>query len=73
MHLSETLQTKSAQFKGRADLKQLFLVNNLSHMASSIRHNFESDKELGELIIANILPTIESSRDGAFKVFVKAR
>ncbi|TYZ59999.1 hypothetical protein PybrP1_002190 [[Pythium] brassicae (nom. inval.)] len=38
MQLTEALQTKSAQFRGRSDLKQLFLVNNLGYIASSLLH-----------------------------------
>lgn len=86
MQLTEALQTKSAQFKGRSDLKQLFLVNNLGYVASSLPHckstggggvasgfSSASSGEAGDIdahIQTEIRPRLERLRDEALEQFV---
>lgn len=71
MQLVEALQTKSAQFKGRNDLKQLFLANNFGYIASSMPHCPHGDEDDIEAHIQKeIRPRLEQMRDDAIEQFV---
>lgn len=72
MQLVESLQSKSAQFKGRGDLKYLFLANNFSYIANSMPHCTESDEvDLDGYLHTEIKPRIENLRDAAVAQFVQ--
>lgn len=77
MQLTEALQSKSAQFKGRGDLKQLFLANNFGYIANSLphcksaisAHSGEAD-DIEVHIQTEIRPRLERLRDEAIEQFV---
>lgn len=71
MQLVEALQSKSAQFKGRHDLKHLFLANNFGYIASSMPRCTHSDEQAIEAHIqSEIKPRIVELRDSAIDQFV---
>lgn len=71
MQLVEALQAKSAQFKGRNDLKQLFLANNFGYIANSMPHCPHSDEnDIEAHIQKEIRPRLEQMRDEAIEQFV---
>ncbi|GLE06153.1 hypothetical protein PINS_up015364 [Pythium insidiosum] len=69
MQLVEALQSKSTQFKGRTDLKHLFLTNNFSFIANSLPQC--EDKEIAEHFTKEIRPRVEELRDDAIRAFVQ--
>jgi exocyst complex protein 7 len=72
MQLVESLQSKSAQFKGRGDLKCIFLANNFSYIAKSIPHCPHDDEaELDAYLPGEIQGRIERLRDKAISQFVE--
>lgn len=71
MQLVETLQSKCSQFKGRGDLKHLFLLNNFSYIVNSIPHCTQgSEQDMEAYIQSEIRPRIEELRDKALAQFV---
>uniref|UniRef100_K3W8A3 Exocyst subunit Exo70 family protein n=1 Tax=Globisporangium ultimum (strain ATCC 200006 / CBS 805.95 / DAOM BR144) TaxID=431595 RepID=K3W8A3_GLOUD len=73
MQLVKSLQSKSAQFKGRNDLKQLFLANNFGYIANSLPHCAQKSDELQVIevyIQSEIKPRILELRDNAIAQLV---
>lgn len=72
MQLVESLQSRSAQFKGRGDLKCIFLANNFSYIAKSIPRCPQDDEaDLDAYLQQEIKPRIEALRDKAITQFVQ--
>lgn len=72
MQLVESLQSKSSQFKGRGDLKCLFLANNFSYIANSIPRCSQSDEaDLDAYLQNEIKPRIEALRDNSVSQFAQ--
>ncbi|TMW59496.1 hypothetical protein Poli38472_004565 [Pythium oligandrum] len=70
MQLVEALQSKTTQFKGRADLKHLFLANNFAYIANSLPRC--EDKEIEAQLKTEIKSHMEEMRDRAITQFIQA-
>ncbi|DAZ98797.1 TPA: hypothetical protein N0F65_000953 [Lagenidium giganteum] len=70
MQLVETLQARSAQFKGRGDLKHLFLANNFGYIRNSLPRCQTDEPEIEAHIQNEIKPRMDELRDTSINNFV---
>lgn len=77
MQLVEALQAKSAQLKGRSDLKHLFLANNFGYLAHALplassggTSSDGSESAIATHMAREVRPRLERLRDAAIATFV---